>query len=144
MFFSNDRSKLRQAYFDIWQKTIKKQPLEPMEKLISVVISEHPEYHAMFANKKALDKEFFAENEANPFMHMGLHLAIREQLSTNRPEILATCYNALCEKHTNSHDAEHQIMQCLTEMLWNAQQNNAAPDEQAYIRCLKKLAAINF
>lgn len=142
MFFSNDRTKLRRTYFDIWQKTIKKQPMEAMEQLISQVISEHPEYHIMFANETALNKEFFAENEINPFMHMGLHLAIREQIATNRPPIMATCYQALCKKHGNSHDAEHQIMECLTEMLWNAQQNSAAPDEQAYINCLKKLADI--
>lgn len=144
MFFSNDRNKLRQTYFDIWQKTINKQSMEPMELLISQVITEHPEYHAMFANKKALEKDFFSETEANPFMHMGLHLAIREQVATNRPEMLATCYNTLCIKHGNSHEAEHQIMECLTEMLWNAQKNNTAPDELAYINCLKKLADINF
>jgi len=142
MFFSNDRSKLRRAYFDIWQKTLNKQTLDPMEQIISQVISEHPEYHKMFANEQALNKEFFAENEVNPFMHMGLHLAIREQLSTNRPQVLSSCYNTLCTKHGNSHDAEHQIMDCLTEMLWNAQQNNSAPDEAAYINCLKKLANI--
>ena len=144
MFFSNDRTKLRRAYFDIWQKSIKKETLEPMEMLISQVISEHPEYHVMFANEKALHKDFFAEAEVNPFMHMGLHLAIREQVATNRPEMMATCYNTLCNKHGNSHDAEHQIMECLTEMLWNAQQNNTAPDELGYINCLKKLANIKF
>lgn len=144
MFFSNDRTKLRQTYFDIWQKTLNKQTLEPMELLISNVIREHPEYHAMFANKQALGKEFFSENEVNPFMHMGLHLAIQEQLATNRPEILSTCYNFLSIKLGNSHDVEHQIMDCLTEMLWNAQKNNMAPDEAHYINCLKKLANINF
>ena len=144
MFFSNDRTKLRRTYFDIWQKTLKKQPLEPMEQMISQVINEHPEYHPMFANEKALNKEFFSETEANPFMHMGLHLAIREQIATRRPEILAVCYNSLCTKFGNSHDAEHQIMECLTEMLWTAQQKNAPPDEVHYINCLKKLADIKF
>ena len=142
MFFSNDRTKLRRAYFDIWQKTIKKLPMEPMEQLISQVISEHPEYHKMFANEKALNKEFFSETEENPFMHMGMHLAIREQIATNRPEILSVCYNTLCNKLGGSHQAEHQMMECLTEMLWNAQKNNTAPDELAYINCLKKVSDI--
>jgi len=144
MFFSNDRTKLRQAYFDIWQKTINKQPLEPMEQLISLVIAEHPEYHKMFANQKALERDFFAEQEMNPFMHMGMHLAIREQIATNRPEMLSVCYNNLCNKLGSAHDAEHQMMECLTEMIWNAQKNNSAPDEQAYLNCLKKLADIKF
>ena len=144
MFFSNDRSKLRQAYFDIWQKTINKLPMEPMELLISDVIAEHPEYHKMFENKKALERDFFAEQEMNPFMHMGMHLAIREQIATNRPEMLAVCYNNLCNKLGSAHDAEHQMMECLTEMLWNAQKNNSAPDEAAYLDCLKKLADIKF
>ena len=142
MFFSNDRTKLRRAYFDIWQKTIKKQALEPMEQLVSQVISEHPEYQVMFANEKALHKEFFAENEVNPFMHMGLHLAIREQVATNRPEMISTCYKTLCLKCGDPHQAEHQMMECLTEMLWTAQQNNTAPDEAAYLNCLKKLSNI--
>lgn len=144
MFFSNDRTKLRQAYFDIWQKSLNKQPLEPMELLISQVIAEHPEYHVMFKNKKALERDFFAEQEMNPFMHMGMHLAIREQIATNRPEMLSVCYNSLCNKLGSAHDAEHQMMECLTEMLWNAQKNNSAPDEAAYLDCLKKLADIKF
>lgn len=141
MFFSNDRQKLRQTYFDIWQKTLNKQPLEPLETLISEVIAEHPEYHPMFQDKNSLHKDFFAEaGQDNPFLHMGLHLAIREQIATNRPQSILSCYNNLCVSQGGSHEAEHRMMECLAEMIWSAQKNNKAPDEQAYMACLNKIS----
>jgi hypothetical protein len=32
------------------------------------------------------------------------------------------------------------MMQCLSEALWQAQRNNAMPDESAYLACLKRLS----
>ncbi|WP_204318325.1 DUF1841 family protein [Serratia marcescens] len=37
--------------------------------------------------------------ETNPFLHMGLHLAVREQVATDRPQGIRTVYTKLIEKY---------------------------------------------
>ncbi len=140
--FSNDRKDLRAFYFYAWQKYQKQQPLEPLEQQIVSVIQQHPEYHKLFTSEdKFLDKDYLAEfGETNPFLHMGLHLALHEQLSTDRPTGIRDIYKKTCHKLTNQHDAEHVMMQCLAESLWEAQSQQKMPDEQTYLDKLKDLA----
>lgn len=138
--FPLDRNKLRQMYFDAWQKHQAKMPLNALEQQIVAVILEHPEHHKTIEKQEAsLSKNYFAETgEVNPFLHMGLHLGLREQLSTNRPAGIAPIYKTLRE-NMSSHDAEHHMMQCLADTIFLAQRDNAIPDEKDYIEALKKL-----
>lgn len=136
--FSNDRDSLRRYYFQCWQKARNQQPLDALEQQITQVIREHPEYHPLLENEAALQREWLPEHgETNPFLHMGLHLGIREQAATNRPEGITTLYQQLCQRY-GTLEAEHRMMECLTESLWLAQRHNLAPDETAYLECLKK------
>ena len=138
--FGNDRNQLRQHYIDVWTKFNNKQPLEPLEKIIAEVIKQHPEYHKILSNSdNALGKEYLPEmGETNPFLHMGMHIAIHEQLSTDRPAGIRDIYQRLTSKHGDTHTAEHKIMDCLGEMMWQAQHLGVAPDENQYLSCLKK------
>jgi hypothetical protein len=138
--FGNDRNQLRQYYLDVWQKAQNNQPLEPLEKVIADVITQHPEYHAILSDKDtALGKEYLPEaGETNPFMHMGMHIAIHEQLGANRPSGLRELYQEIARRHGDAHKAEHQMMECLAEMMWQAQRSGSEPDEQDYLNCLKK------
>jgi hypothetical protein len=70
---------------------------------------------------------------------MGLHLAIREQVATNRPAGIADIHGALSKKLGDAHKAEHAMLEALAETLWEAQRNNRAPDEQAYLERLRAL-----
>ena len=141
MIFGNDRNQLRNAYADAWHKFQQGLPMEPLEQQIAAVIKEHPEYHNML-NK--LESDFLPEmGETNPFLHMGMHLALREQLATNRPAGIQACYQALVKKHQSDHEAEHDMMECLAEALWLAQRQGSLPDETAYLNCLKKRAGIH-
>ena len=136
--FGNDRNQLRKAYADAWQKLQQGLPLEPLEQQIAEVVKEHPEYHKMLGK---LDTDFFPEaGDTNPFLHMGMHLAIREQMSTNRPPGILDCFQALIHKTSDSHAAEHEMMECLGEALWLAQRNGTLPDETAYLACLRHRA----
>ena len=140
MIFSNDRNQLRKAYNDAWTRFQQGLPLQPLEQQLVTVIQEHPEYHKQISN---LLSEFLPESgQTNPFLHMGMHLALREQVATNRPIGITMCFKSLIKKTGSAHDAEHQMMECLGEALWNAQQNSIAPDEQAYLSCLKKLSQL--
>ena len=116
----------------------------PLEEMIVSVIALHPEYHGLLGNPDIADKDWLPDDgETNPFLHMGMHIAIQEQLSTDRPAGIAGIYKSIVEAIGDAHEADHKVMECLGEMLWQAQRENRMPDEQAYLNCLRKLAGIN-
>ncbi len=77
----------------------------------------------------------------NPFLHMGMHLAMREQLSTDRPAGFADLHRQLCEHFGDAHEAEHALLTPLAETLWEAQRAGRAPDDQDYLRKVEALVA---
>ena len=141
-FFSGQsREQMRRMYLDAWRKFSAKQPLEPLEGQLAAVIAEHPEYLEWIeAGDAALAAEFTPETgRQNPFLHMGLHLAIREQVATNRPAGIADIHRALTTRLGDVHAAEHAMLETLAEALWSAQRSGRPPDEQAYLEKLKTL-----
>lgn len=136
--YTNNRDTYRQTYFDLWEKHLKKSPLEPVEAQLLDVILEHPEYHR-FLDKSSQDQEF--ELEENPFFHMSLHLAIREQLQTNRPAGVVDIQRQLLAKEIAAHECEHLMMNCLAQMLFQMQQTGSAPNESDYVVKLRELVS---
>jgi len=128
-------------YLDAWRKFSARQPLEPLEAQLAAVIAEHPEYLEWIeAGEAAIAAEFTPESgRQNPFLHMGLHLAIREQVATNRPAGIAAIHSTLSSKLGDAHKAEHVMLEALAETLWESQRNNRAPDEQAYLDRLRAI-----
>lgn len=141
MFINQSRDELRRFYVTAWKKHKQGDVLEPLEKLIVDVINIHPEYHLMLEDEeKSLSKEWTPESgESNPFAHMGMHIAIREQLITNRPDGIGDHHRRLTVKLNSDHEAEHQIMECMGKIMWEAQMSGTLPDEKVYLECLKKL-----
>jgi len=138
MIFGQDRSELRRMYADAWQKRCAGSPLSPLEAQIAQVIDDHPEYHNVISGN--LDRNFTVDDgETNPFLHMGLHLGIREQVSTDRPGGIATIFAHIAHQAGDAHEAEHRMIDCLAETLWEAQSQNQAPDEAQYIERLRRL-----
>ena len=138
MFQSRDE--VRQVYLNVWHKMQQQQLLEPMEALIAEVIEIHPEYHPLLADSDDIKQQEFApeQGQTNPFLHMGMHIALREQTGADRPAGIRLIYDELIAAK-GRHEAEHAMMECLGQALWNAQRNNQAPDEAEYLECLKKL-----
>ena len=125
-------------YADAWQKQCDKKPLTPLQAQIAAVVEWHPEYHADIAAGE-LDKDYTPEGgQTNPFLHMGMHIALREQAGADRPVGIKSIYQKLLDDK-GQHEAEHAMMDCLGEALWTGQRNNQAPDEADYLDCLKKL-----
>jgi hypothetical protein len=140
VIFGQDRQELRQMYVDAWRKSQAGQIMSPLETQIAAVIGEHPEYQAVLL-PDALESDFAPEGgKSNPFLHMGLHLAIREQVATDRPAGIAAIHRKLSRKTGDPHQAEHQIIDCLAESLWESQQQNQPPDERKYMQCLQRLS----
>ena len=141
MLYGNDRGDLRRAYVDAWSKSRAGQPLEPLERLLAEVVAEHPEYHAALESPDALAREFPPEaGRTNPFLHLGLHVAIREQLATDRPPGLRGLHATLRPRFADVHRLEHALMECLAETLWEAGRAGSAPDEGRYLARVRQLA----
>ena len=137
--FGQDRASLRRFFKTSWQNRQAGQPLEPLERIVSDIIAQHPEYHA-WLDVDALDRDWTAERgETNPYLHMGMHVALAEQLGSDRPAGIREVYQALATAIGDSHTAEHQMMECLGLVLWEAQRAGRMPDESAYLDCLQKL-----
>jgi len=126
-------------YIDAWTKSTAGEILSPLEAQIVAVINDHPEYQSMLTEDN-LDRSFSPESgQTNPFLHMGLHLAIREQVATDRPPGINALLAQLRTKLGDDHAAEHLALECLAETLWEAQSNNALPDEAAYLQRLRRI-----
>ncbi len=141
MLFGQNRDELRRFYVESWRKFRDKAPLQPLEALVSEIIAQHPEYHPMLeSEEQAVSREFSPETgQSNPFLHMGMHIGIREQLATNRPPGIATTYEVLLSSIGDQHEVEHKMMDCLGQAMWEAQRNGTPPDENTYLECLKQL-----
>jgi len=139
VIFSHDRTELRRMYVEAWRKQVENQPMSPLETQIAAVVQWHPEYQGDLS-AKAVDRDFTPDGgRTNPFLHMGLHLGLREQISTNRPAGIATIHEALAAKIGDPHEAEHRMIECLAETLWEAQGAGTAPDERKYLERLNRL-----
>ncbi|MGD8378807.1 MAG: DUF1841 family protein [Gammaproteobacteria bacterium] len=138
--FGQDRSEIRRTFFEVWDKLQTGAPMEALQQIIGEVIEAHPEYHSLFADRDAvLDRDWTpADGETNPFLHMGMHIAIREQLTTNRPAGLRDAYRVLVGRLGEPHAAEHEMMECLGRALWEAQRAGTLPDENAYLECVRR------
>ncbi|TDJ25811.1 MAG: DUF1841 family protein [Gammaproteobacteria bacterium] len=134
------RDEIRQVYFKVWQKMQNQSVLEPLEAIIADVIKLHPEYHSMLeTGETAKQKEFSPEDgQTNPFLHMGMHITLREQAGGDRPAGILDIYQKLVQQK-GIHETEHAMMECLGQTLWNAQRHDAMPDENAYLACLRQL-----
>lgn len=141
MFYGDTIQDTRQLFFSSWDKFQKKQLLSALENQIASVILDHPEYHPLLSQKESyIEQSYYPElGQTNPFLHMGLHLAIREQLATNRPDGIQAIYKKLIEKYQDAHMLEHKMMEQLAECLWLSQKNNLPPDEIHYLNILSEL-----
>ena len=125
--YGNDRTSLRRVFFDAWDKYRQSTPLTGIEQRLIEVILQHPEYHAVLENRdRYLDHDWSPDQgETNPFLHMSMHIALIEQISTDRPAGIRECHQKLTKSLGSPHQAEHRMMDCLSEAIWQAQRQNA-------------------
>jgi hypothetical protein len=134
-FAGSDRSELRRAWCEAWRRHREGLPLEPLQAQLADVVSGHPEYHALLeADDVAPERDWSPEEgRSNPFLHMGLHLAVREGVATDRPAGIRDLFAGMLESTGSRHEAEHVLVECLGETLWEAQRSGLPPDERAYL-----------
>jgi hypothetical protein len=140
MIFGQDRRELREMYAQAWRKARAGAVLSQLESQIAAVIEDHPEYQEVVTSGEIEESYTPEGGRTNPYLHMGLHLALREQVATNRPPGIREAFDAIAARSKDRLDAEHRAIDCLAETLWEAQRQNVLPDEQAYLEKLRRLA----
>jgi len=138
--FAPSRDEARLFLFESWRKRCAGELLTPLEDLTAQLINKHPEYHALFSDpEKNQGKDFAPDgNIVNPFLHLMMHLTLEEQISIGQPHGVREQFTRLTEKYQSEHEAQHAMMDCLGEMIWQAQRNQTAPDAQVYLNCLEQ------
>lgn len=138
--FNPSRDEARLFLFEAWRKKRNNELLAPIEDLIAQLIDKHPEFHSIFENPEQYqDSDYIPEHgNINPFLHMMMHLSLEEQISINQPAGVREHFYRLREKMDSEHEAQHAMMECLGEMILQAQKNQTQPDAQIYLACLSK------
>jgi hypothetical protein len=137
--FGQDIQELRKVYFDAWEKFNQKSVLTPLEHIISQVILTHPEYHDFFLDRNNLDKTLTHSDGTPHFFHLGLHVALGEQLQSDRPKGIKKIHTKLMGLYFDPLEVEHKMIQCLMAFLVESAQHPTSPNEKKYLAKLEKL-----
>ncbi|MGI9024881.1 MAG: DUF1841 family protein [Burkholderiaceae bacterium] len=140
--FNPSREEVRRFFRDTLAKQRGGLPLTPIEAIASDWVARHPDYFDTLAPIADGEPDPFEarEGEANPFLHLAMHLSIAEQVSIDQPSGIRAAVEALIAGLGSEHDAHHEVMECLGEMLWTAERHRTAPDGAAYVRCVEQRA----
>jgi len=138
--FNPSRDEARNFLFDSWRKHRDSSVLTPLEDIAAQLIATHPEYHELLENPLHYQSHDYApeSGEANPFLHLMMHLTMQEQISIDQPRGIRAHFQRLTAHYQSEHDALHKMMECLGEMLWQAQRNKTGPDVDIYFTCLER------
>ncbi len=138
--FNPSRDQARRFFIDAWRKHRAREVVSPLEDAAIRLVLLHPEYHGLLeASETALTREWTPESgEANPFLHLSLHLAVEEQLVIDQPPGLRAAFEALLARRGDRHEALHDVLECLGETMWRSQKSQSPPDGEAYVECLRR------
>ena len=138
MLFDPSRDEARDFLFETWRKRRARELLMPLEDLAAQLIEKHPEYFSVFENPEKYREQDYSpeQGEPNPFLHLMMHLSIEEQISIDQPAGIRAHFVRLTHQYESEHDAQHRMMECLSEMIWQAQRHHTQPDAAVYLNCL--------
>ena len=140
--FAPSQNDVRRFFCETHRKARDGMPLTPMEALAADWIAEHPEYHAELDDvDAALAAVYEVEGgRTNPFLHLSMHLTITEQVSIDQPRGIKQAFELLAAKRGSAHEAQHEVMECLGEMIWASQRSGLPPDGERYLECVRRRA----
>jgi hypothetical protein len=140
--FQPSQHDVRRFFCEVAAKQKQRLPLSPIETLAGGWVDEHPEYAAELADvEAALAADYSVEaGRTNPFLHLAMHLTISEQVSIDQPRGIRQAVELLAARRGSLHDAQHEVMECLGEMLWESQRSGLPPDGIAYLDRVRQRA----
>ena len=138
--FTPSSNDVRRFFCDTYRKHRANAILSPLEAIALDWIVRHPEYADTLADTDAaLGRDYSVDSgQTNPFLHLSMHLTIAEQLQIDQPEGIRAACADLVRRLDSEHEAHHQIMECLGQMIWTSQRNGLPPDGAAYVACVRK------
>ena len=140
--FQPSQTDVRRFFCGAWRRQREGMPLTPMDALATRWIAEHPEYHGDLADEEAAVAAVYTveEGRTNPFLHLSMHLTIEEQCSIDQPTGIRQAVQLLAARRGSLHDAHHEVMECLGEMIWTSQRSGMPPDGLSYLEAVRRRA----
>jgi hypothetical protein len=140
--FAPSQTDVRRFFCDAYRKSRERAPMTPLETVAADWIGEHPEYHADLSDvDSALAAVFDVDaGRTNPFLHLSMHLSISEQISIDQPRGIKQAFALLAARRGSTHEAHHEVMECLGQMMWESQRSGMPPDGEKYIDCVRRRA----
>ena len=140
--FNPSQDDVRRFFCGVQAKAQAQAPMDALETLAGQWLAEHPEYEADLADAEAAVAKVYdgQDGRTNPFLHLSMHLSISEQCSIDQPQGIRQAVELLTARRDSLHEAHHEAMDCLGQMLWESQRAGRPPDGQAYIDCVQRRA----
>lgn len=140
--FAPSQEQVRHFFCETWAKHQAGQPLTPLETQAADWIAQHPEYHADLSDVEAAVAAVFEveEGRTNPFLHLSMHLSITEQVSIDQPRGIRAAVELLANRRQSLHEAHHEVMESLGEMVWESQRFGKPFDGERYIDHIRQRA----
>jgi len=142
MLMQPSQADVRRFFCQVFAKAREGKPLQAIETLASGWIAEHPEFHAELSDQEGALRGLgqVTEGRTNPFLHLSMHLSISEQCSIDQPRGIRQAVELLTHRRNSLHDAHHEVMDCLGQMIWESQRAGRAPDGETYVGCVQRHA----
>jgi hypothetical protein len=138
--FDPTRDQVRRFFIDSWRKHREQGVLTPLEAMACDIILLHPEYHAELSHVDALEADYSVEQgRTNPFLHLSMHLALAEQISIDQPPGIRAAFESLSSR-ADEHKAFHELMECLGEVVWEAQRLGKPLNNESYLALIQRRA----
>ncbi len=140
--FNPSQADVRRFFCAVLAKSADGQPMDALETLASQWLEEHPEYQADLIDSDAAVSRSYPgdDGKSNPFLHLSMHLSISEQCSIDQPRGIRQAVELLAARRSSVHEAQHEAMECLGQMLWESQRAGRPPDGGAYVECVQRRA----
>jgi len=140
--FQPSQHDVRRFFCAVYRKQRAALPLAPIEAQAADWIDAHPEYHTELADLDAALAAVYTveDGRTNPFLHLSMHLSISEQVAIDQPAGIRQAVGLLAARLGSAHAAQHEVMDCLGEMVWASQRSGLPPDGHAYLDCVRQRA----
>lgn len=140
--FQPSQHDVRRFFCETWQRVRDAAPLDAMQAQAAPWVEEHPEYAADLADVDAALAASYTvdDGRSNPFLHLSMHLSISEQCAIDQPQGIRQAVQLLAARRGSLHDAHHEVMECLGQMIWQSQRSGLPPDGPAYIDAVRARA----
>jgi len=140
--FNPSPEEVRRFFCGVKAKQGAGMPMDALETLAGQWLQDHPEYAADLEDAEAAVARSYdgGDGRSNPFLHLSMHLSISEQCSIDQPRGIRQAVELLAARRDSVHEAHHEAMECLGQMLWDSQRSGRPPDGAAYVECVQRRA----